>query len=301
MIQNVTITNHLGDILEMELRNPYKTGILIQNIEGLGPVKANINFTELATSDGALDNTSRLTTREISIDLCPIDLYDIEETRLLIYKMFPAKQMIRFQIKTDHRECYTNGRVESVEPIIFSERETISVTILCPDPYFYALYDESIIFSGVEHLFEFPFENASLTEKKIVFGEILFDKERQLWYDGDVEVGIRILIHLTGAVKGLVIYNSGTRDIMIINDIRFHDLMGSYLKQGDDIEITTVRGMRRIILIRNGMKYNIINALERPIGWITITRGMNVFCFSATEGSARVDLKIEYQIVYEGV
>lgn len=301
MIDNITITNHLGDIQKFVLKDPYETGVLIENIDGLGPAKASINFTELATTDGAIDNSSRLTTRTIDLSLAPIGNPSVEDARLLIYKMFPSKQMIKFQIKTDARECYAMGRVESVSPVIFSNKENVAVTILCPDPYFYALYDDSIIFSGVESMFEFPFSNESKTEKKIVFGEIMFDKERQFWYGGDVEVGITIKVHMTGDVRGLAIYNSGSRAIMVINDVKFHALMGTGLKKGDDIEITTVRGKRRIILIRNGMKYNIINTLDRPIGWITITRGLNVFAFSAREGTSNLDFKIEYQIIYEGV
>lgn len=301
MIESVTIMNHLGDILTLELRKPQKTGILIESIDGLGPANANINFTELATTDGAIDNSARLTTRSIDIGLLLINDSSIEDARLLVYKMFPTKQMIRFQIKTEHRECYTMGRVESVVPHIFSDKETVSISILCPEPYFYALYDDSIIFSGVESMFEFPFSNESKTQKLINFGEIMFDKEKQFYYEGDVEVGIIIRVHMTGDVRGLAIYNSGTRAIIVINDVKFHDLMGSGIKKGDDIEITTTRGHRRIILIRNGMKYNIINTLDRPIGWITIVRGLNVFAFSAREGTSKLDFRIDFQIIYEGV
>lgn len=301
MIKSIKITNHLGDSLELELSNPYKSGILIESIDGLGPVNASINFTELATSDGAIDNSARLTTREINLSLQPLGKPSVEDSRLEIYRYFPSKQMIRFQIKTDNRECYTMGRVEKNEPDIFSDKETIAITILCPEPYFYALHDDSIVFRGVDPKFKFPFSNNSLTEKKIKFGDLLFDKERQLWYNGDVEVGIVIKIHMLGDVKGLAIYNSGTRAIMVINDNKFKELMGSGIQHGDDIEITTVRGKRRIILIRNGMKYNIINTLDRPIGWITIARGLNVFAYAAREGISKLDFKIEYQIIYEGV
>lgn len=305
MIKSLKITNHLGDTLELELSNPYKSGILIENIEGLGPANATINFTEMATSDGALDNSARLTTREINLVLLPLGIPSVEDSRLLIYKHFPTKQTIRFQIKTDNRECYVMGRVESVVPKIFSKSEndveSLDITILCPDPYFYALYDDSIVFRGVEPMFKFPFSNNSLTENLIKFGDIMFTKERQLWYSGDVEVGIVIKIHMMGDVRGLAIYNSGTRAIMVINDVKFEKLMGSGIKYGDDITITTVRGRRSIILTRNGQKYNIINTLDRPIGWITIARGLNVFAYSAREAVSKLDFKIEYQIIYEGV
>ena len=60
MIKSVTITNHLDESIKLDLFNPEESGFIIKNIEGLGPVKANINFKELATNDGSIDNSTRL-------------------------------------------------------------------------------------------------------------------------------------------------------------------------------------------------------------------------------------------------
>ena len=46
MIKSVTITNHLDESIKLDLFNPEESGFIIKNIEGLGPVKANINFKE---------------------------------------------------------------------------------------------------------------------------------------------------------------------------------------------------------------------------------------------------------------
>lgn len=50
MIRNVTIINPLGERLVLDLMNPVKSGFIVESIEGLGPVKADVNFTELATA-----------------------------------------------------------------------------------------------------------------------------------------------------------------------------------------------------------------------------------------------------------
>ena len=54
MIKSVTVTNYLGESLKMELTNPYDSGIAITDITGIGPGKADINVTELTSSDGSL-------------------------------------------------------------------------------------------------------------------------------------------------------------------------------------------------------------------------------------------------------
>ena len=60
MIKSITVTNYLGESLKMELTNPYDSGFAITDITGIGPGKADINVTELTSSDGALHNSSRL-------------------------------------------------------------------------------------------------------------------------------------------------------------------------------------------------------------------------------------------------
>ena len=52
MIKSVTVTNPAGDSLKLEMSRPETSGFYIQNIEGLGPSKANINISESATVDG---------------------------------------------------------------------------------------------------------------------------------------------------------------------------------------------------------------------------------------------------------
>ena len=50
MIKSVTVTNYLGESIKLELGFPEKSGFLIQSIDGLGPPKADIHKTEVATN-----------------------------------------------------------------------------------------------------------------------------------------------------------------------------------------------------------------------------------------------------------
>jgi len=54
MINSITVTNHLDESVKLELRFPEKSGFLVQGVTGLGPSKANINSTELSTTDGSV-------------------------------------------------------------------------------------------------------------------------------------------------------------------------------------------------------------------------------------------------------
>lgn len=304
MIKSVTITNHLDESIKLDLFNPEESGFIIKSIEGLGPVKANINFKELATNDGSIDNSARLSSRNIVMSLEFMESPTIEETRLKSYKYFPIKRNIKFLIETDSRICKTIGRVETNVPTIFSNAEGCQISILCSNPYFYSAGENGTnqtIFYGTEPLFEFPFSNESLTEDLIEFGSIENRTEGTIYYDGDAEIGITIQIHAIGEAAGLVVYNTKTREIMRINDDKLKSLMGSGIQAGDEITIKTSRGEKGAYMLRSGVTTNILNSLEKPIKWFQLSKGDNTFAYMASSGLTNLRFEIENEVIYEGV
>lgn len=301
MIESVTITNHLNESIELVLTEPEESGFVIRSIEGLGPVNANVHFTELATLDGAIDNDARLGTRNIVLSLVFIGKPTIENTRQLSYKYFPIKQKILFRIKTTNRECYTVGRVESNVPNIFDQQEGCQISILCPDSYFKSLKDGTVSFYGVEPLFEFPFSNESLVEPLIEFGDMYTISSGEINYQGDGETGILINIYANGSAEGLTIQNAKTRQMLSISDSKLISLTGAGISKGDNIIIDTTKGNKSVLLIRDGQTINILNALEKPISWINLNRGSNIFTFTADSGLNYLKYVINYNSLYEGV
>ena len=69
MIKSFTITNYLGESIELELTRPDLSGFIVKSVEGLGPAKASINTTITATRDGTIYNSSILDQRNITMDL----------------------------------------------------------------------------------------------------------------------------------------------------------------------------------------------------------------------------------------
>lgn len=305
MIKSITITNYLGESIKIFLAqdNP-DHGLLIKSIEGLGPAKANINTTNLATNDGSLYNSARLDSRNILIKFLFGFAPTIEDSRQRTYRYFPIKKPLEFLIETDNRIAKTSGYVESNEPDIFSKDESNSISIICPDPYFYSAGENgtnTTIFYGTEPLFEFVFSNESLDESMIEFGAIENETEKTVYYDGDAEIGIVITIHALGEARNITIYNTGTREVMRIDTTKIQEITGSGIIAGDDIIISTVRGEKTITLLRGGHYINILNALDKGSDWFTLTKGDNIFAYVAEYGSENLQFKIENKIIYEGV
>lgn len=307
MIYSFTITNYLGDTIKLTLREPALSGFLIKSVTGLGPVKANINTTEVATNDGSKFNSARLTQRNIVFQLVFVDTLkgeSIEDVRQKSYKYFPTKKNVDIIIETDNRYVKTTGYVESNEPNIFSSQEGAQISIICPDPYFYTAGDNGDIvteFYSIAPMFEFPFSNESLTDPMIVFSEIQSRAAGVITYYGDTEIGMVIRIHALGEATNIAIYNTDTREVMRIDTDKIKKITGKGLVVSDDIIINTAKGNKSITLLREGVSYNILNCLGKNPDWFTLTKGDNVFAFTAETGITNLQFRVENKIIYEGV
>lgn len=189
MIKSVTITNFKEETLKIELANPWPSGLIIERIEGLGPPQINVNVTELATTDGGTYNSSKGQSRNIVFTFRFIDFPTIEDSRHLTYRYFPLKRPVQLSFETTNRTLVITGYVESNEPDIFSSEEGCTISLLCPDPWFYAGGDDKTVFSGVIPRFEFPFpplELAPITPQKMArSARVVSDGVVQILYPVD--------------------------------------------------------------------------------------------------------------------
>lgn len=304
MIKTITVTNYLGDKVILDLFNPKPSGFAVRGITGLGPVKATINTTEVPTADGSIYNSARLNQRNIVMSLGFEWIPLIEDARHKTYKYFPLKKNVNLVFETDRRIVQTDGYVESNEPDIFSNSEGCQISIICPDPGFYPYGDDAITrtpFYVITPLFEFPFENESLTEPTLEFGNIEYNIIRSIYYDGDEEVGIKLIFQATGPVRNPAFRNVNTREAMLIDTDKLQALTGLPLVSGDTLIISTVRGERGATLIRNGLETNVLNCINRDADWFKLAKGENVFTYTAEEGRDNLQIIIENRTIYTGV
>lgn len=308
MIRSITITNYLNESMTIDMMSPEKSGLAVSNIDGLGPAEANISSSDLASSDGAIFNSARLSTRQLVFTLLLVpneqidEISNAEKVRRQIYKYFPIKKKATITFKTDEKEAYVTGYVETCEATIFDQNTSVDVTVLCLDPHFYDISKTSTKFSGTTAAFSFPFSSINTSIK---FGSIITKTYNNIYYSGDSEVGILFNIHAIGEVRNLKIYNTGTHESMIFNDDQIKALTGSTIINGDDIGISTVQGSKAVKLTRDGIEYNILNALNRDADWFLLNKGDNSFAFTADDDAISSPLNLIFSInssiIYEGL
>jgi len=134
MIKSVTVTNPAGESLKIELGNPASSGFLVLGMDGIGPSRADVNISDIATSDGSYFTSARIGARNIVLNLKLLGTPTVEDTRHRSYLFFPVKKKINLLFETDTRICQISGYVESNDVNIFSQHETIQVSLMCPDP-----------------------------------------------------------------------------------------------------------------------------------------------------------------------
>lgn len=302
MIKSIIVTNHNGESLKLDLFHPEESGLIVKSISGLGPPKANINSTDLATADGAIYSSARASTRNIVFNLQFMFAPTIEDVRQKTYKYFPLKKKITIEVETDNRSLSTEGYVESNEPDIFSQEESTQISIVCVDPFFRDARPSLVQFASVLPNFEFPFSNESLTDDLIEFGKIGLDTRSTLVYTGDVDTGILITIHAMGSVSGILnIYNIETYENIKIDLSKIKALTGSDYRSGDDIIISTVSGDKYVQVLHNGKYYNAIGIIDKLANWFQLTVGKNIFNFTVTNGVENLSITFEYRNAYGGI
>lgn len=342
MIKTVIVNNYLGDELVLSLTGSHEEhGLYIKSITGIGPGKATINTTDLASDDGGIYNSARAEIRNIVITLgmyqSTIHRNSIEDARQLTYQYFPLKKSVLLTFITDNRALYIEGYVESNDPDIFSEEESTQISIICPDPNFYnAVGDNRVSFGSVDDLFEFPgdekyhigdevdgiivtregedprwhpetgYQNNSLTENLTEFGTIVVATNKTIVYSGEVETGFTLHIHPKSNMTSFGVYNVDTGEKIEIDDTVIQKITGSGILAGDEITICTVKGQKSAYLMRAGVTYNIINALGKNPDWLQFHisaygNSDNVFAFNATTGSDNIDGYISFNEAFQGV
>jgi hypothetical protein len=303
MIKSIRVTNHLGETIDLELRSPEKSGFFIRDVQGLGPTKSNINVSESLNVNGGVFNSARSTTRNIVFD---VGFYNdgnesIETIRQNTYRFFPTNKPITLLITTENRTALTTGYTETNEPDIFSNGSGATISVVCPDAFFTEEEPVQTVFSGITGGFKFPFSNESVTLKKLSFGTVFIDTQKSVFYTGDEGTGIRIHVTFLGFVNDLTMSNITTGESMTIGATNLAALTGSSFKLHDELYISTLVGNKTIYLLRDGVWYNILGAMDPNSDWFRIDRGDNLFAYSAVTGTDKMQFLIEHNVLYGGV
>lgn len=271
MITSVKVYNESGQSIEFPLHDS-ASSYFVKKIDGLGPIKADITMATYATKDGGSFQNARGNSRNIVMQLGLNPSYSLSEDpygdlRRALYLYFaPKSKVVMHFVSSNMETVFIDGWVESFEPTIFSKDPDMTISIICPEPYFSSLTPELVSREGSGDLY--------------------------LNNNGTVEAGLTILI------DG---FYSNTPDFSITQMSPTTDVMsyiGNLYSSGQmlSFHFVTDLGHKSALFKVNDVGYvpgntdplapfDGINILGWVDGWLTLPIGESYYRFSLGEDS----------------
>lgn len=248
-----SLTVQLGDV---------SNGINIIDIDGLDPVKATLTSSSFAGQDGAIYQSSRRDTRNITMQL-GIEPDPASQTvrsiKRSIYDIFRIETQILMKFYVDDDDAPVSdgyqikGVVESCLSPMFVQDPEVDISVICFDPDF---YDPEIV---------------------TVTGMMTDDVDpTDFEYEGSTETGLTFIVDVNRSVDEIQVYyidgNSNTWTM---------DIAATFLT-GDEITIVTTPGSKSATLLRAGVTTSITYAISPQSTWPRLAPGSNSLRFAAS-------------------
>ena len=293
MIQGIEVVHADHEPVYIPLRGPWPRGVMVEKIDGLGPVKADVFVTNYGAQAGGYFNGTRTQKRNVVLTLAAVG-NDAEDSRHAVYRMFPLEDFIKLRVRTDRHTLEAEGYVESCEPDIFSPLERFVVSIICPSPWLQEPVRTTRTVSRIatwQPTFEFPFTN-TLHARDIIFAEKNEEGIGYVDYPGTKSTGVRFRIWPRQGMYFNILGPRGTS----LQNIGFGIQPYQY---NDVVEISTEDGNKYCRRIRDGKTVDLTWQLWNSGNWPRIFPGRNKFTIMAN--NQWVEAEISYVPVYVGI
>lgn len=281
MIKKIYVTPPLGSPLELDMRTSgADEGLIIFNLEGLGPPKATVSGTGGPNFDGVRASFVKVDARHMILTIAVSAKGDAEEvSKQKIYTYFPIKQEITFRVETDAKDVYITAIVESVEMNSFAKVENAVISLYCPDPYFLDMIEETD-----------PIDKDGTLVQNLA----------------EVPTGMDIIIDIIGTFSSdITLGNTNQWQELTIDITPISQAVGLPMVPNDQIVINTRSGEKSVWFWDDSTStwHNIFNAMGINDDWIQLFLASNYFTWSCATPSYEDDmtLEIKYRLLYEGV
>lgn len=248
---------------------------------GLNPPSASIFTAKSPNRKGVKYNGSTLNERTIVLQIKILG--DIATNRNALYAWVDSEQYCKVSYKNEIKNVYCEGHIQDCDIDLFTNNEVVNVSILCENPYWITVHEESVSLTSVVKNFVFPF---AINVAGIPFSTITRSAEVTINNVG-AETGARFIIKCDGDVKNLTIYDG--------KDAARKFVIAAELLTNWIVVIDTDRSPKTVKAYKpDGTTENLLKYVNNPT-WFTIKKGENVFGYTATSGADNTDITISYQ------
>ncbi len=267
MLTKVEVFGPVPLILPLGENESNTDPIQIRDVQGLGPVKANVNTTPFGSFDGESYTGSSVGKRNIVLTLGLNPNWkdqSITSLRQLLYTYFMPKRSVTLHFFSDTMSTVKiDGYIEGFEPNMFSKDPEIQVSIICPLPDFVEI--TPITATGVVDDIDFGAGSSAIQ------------------YKGTVPTGFVLRIE---EIAGTPAY-TGSFTIERSPNGPGMFIFEATVNTDQYVEMSSIRGKKyvRSTNLATGVTTNLLRSVNSFSKWIDLAPGENsVFVYNNTGG-----------------
>ena len=269
-------------------------GIVINNIDGIYEFTGEVKTSPYSQTNGDRYKSSRAIKRNIVVQGVIFD--DYYNNRQLMYRVFRLGSLGRFcYTEPDRSNRYADYYVEKVDIDQNAYRATFQISLICPDPFFYAGTPESVDLaawvSDFEFIHEFDEDGEELGHRE---SSMIEEIQNLNGVDG---IGLKIVMTANGDVTNPYVYLYETGERITIGTAQNPYTLTSAKR----IEIDTTTGHKNIVQIMNNVETRINEYLDPDSSFFQLGAGINTIGYNAGSGSEYLNVHIEYKMRFLGV
>lgn len=297
-IKEITCINQRGDSITIGRHAPF---ILTSDLTTSG-IRNEISFVK-TNAPGAKSFGSRLAEKNLPIEFAiKIDKMTedwIQDKRNEVFRVFDPEYSpikVAFTLKNEKRYYFmADVEITPFFPHGLENSNTIwqkcLVQLTCGDPSIYLDQKTKVDVAVWLGNFEFPWE---IPTDGVELGYRAPSLIVNVYNDGNKKTGMTIQFRALGTVKNPSLLNVNTQEKIKLD----FTLIG-----GDEVNISTHQGNRKIKLIRNGTTIDIFNTFDLLSGskFLQLDTGDNLFRYDADSGLEQLECSIYFTPKFVGV
>lgn len=293
MVEDIVLENTVtGAVLPLSMRStPY---YILDNVDW-GEVKSTHHSYKYVNQMGEYVTGTSLETRDIAITGWVIaDDPDVMDERKKFLNRFvnPQHKLIltyngyKLEVLPDTSIKYSKNKSENNDVLC-----KFMINGFCPDPLFMLEVDNKIAAANTIPKFHFPLIMSKEPDPPggIIFGVRQPSLIVAIDNVGAVEVGMRIVFKALGSLANPSLTNVSTQKFFKVNKA---------MQAGEEIEVVTVIGSKRITGKLNGVESNYFKYRDLDSEWLQLLTGTNLFRYDADQNVSNLEVYIYYNPRY---
>lgn len=252
MLTRIEVRTRQGTMLNLPLED-VDNGLIVDEIEGLDPVKATLVSSSSAQADGEQYHSSKREKRNLKLKLALEPDYITTSVkslrqRLYTFLMPKTESTLRFH-DSDGTYVDIQARVEDFKSPLFTKDPQVDISLIAFDPDF--IDPNPVTKSGMS--------------------TPVVDAFTEIDYKGSVNAGILFKLSVNRDISSFVLVQQApdqtTRELEFVATLLANDV----------VTISTIPGAKGATLTRANNVTSILNGVSPQSNWIALEQGINKF------------------------